>query len=167
MARGVVPERRKKRVANRPVVNGGGRVVGTPNKLTKQAIERMEELNFDPLEFAVAIARGEELCTDHPVWPILQQWLLELKDVVASKQWASMPTLEKIDQFASYCEKLLKESYTPIDVRSRHTLELLNYVYPKRKAMEVDFPGNSEGGPVKELTADEVKIFHAYFHKEY
>src|SRR3989304_1902918 len=40
---------------------GSGRKAGTPNKRTVALEERLGELGFDPLEFAVGVARGDLL----------------------------------------------------------------------------------------------------------
>jgi hypothetical protein len=68
-------------------IKTGGRQKGTPNKRTQELLDKLRELNFDPLENLVVIANDETTSTELKV---------------------------KID------------------------IELLNYVYPKRKAIAMD-----------------------------
>lgn len=68
-------------------IKTGGRQKGTPNKRTQELLDKLRELNFDPLENLVVIANDETTSTE---------------------------------------------------LKVKINIELLNYVYPKRKAIAMD-----------------------------
>jgi hypothetical protein len=70
-----------------PKPPGSGRKKGTPNHITREAAERLEELGCDPIAALAAIA---------------------------------------------------KDAMTSVELRVRVNCELLQYVYPKRRAVEAD-----------------------------
>ena len=78
----------------------GGRTAGTPNKRTVELMDRLEELNCDPLEGLAKIAG---------------------------------------------------DPATDVALRARVLADLLPYIYPKRKALEVT---GMDGGPVEVDLAD-------------
>ena len=73
----------------------GGRTKGTPNKATQYTIDRLEELDFDPLDAMVRIAKQAE-----------------------------------------------KEG--ELSVAAQLCKEMASYIYPKRKAIDVELSSNNE-----------------------
>ncbi len=128
------------------------------------AIERIAQLGFDPLAQSVKIAQGKMLKEDHP-------WLQTFRGVM--DQWYD--TLESFDaidlmdleKFKKAGVKALSNSLTPPDLRSKHTLELIQYIYPKRKAMEMVVENPRAEMIVTPLTSDEVDIFNSKFSERY
>lgn len=43
----------------KPGERRGGRQAGVPNKKTRSLLERMEALNFDPIDFAIQLINGK------------------------------------------------------------------------------------------------------------
>lgn len=133
-------------------------------KLTITILERFAELNFDPLDQAVKIAQGKALKEDHP-------FLQDFKDQVFwfIQQLEEFEEIEISDmhKFLQEGTRALSEVHTPIEIRSRHTLELLQYLYPKRKAMELKVEDVRPPMEVSPLTEEEVEIFNAKFLERY
>lgn len=150
----------------------------SPTKLTKDAWKRMhEDMNFDPLEYAVRIAKGEELTQDHPFLARLLDFLGILEKKLATievaegdekseknKQYALMT----IEQLQKESEKMLSDNWVSHELRSKHILELLKYIYPQRKSMDHMHSGSVEMDiNIKPLTKEEIVIYEQRFDEDY
>lgn len=140
------------------------RKMGKYNRLSLTVLERIAQLGFDPLEQSVKIAKGQMLFEDHPFLDtfesVMQGWYEKLE---------SFEDLDiyDIERFKAEGIKALTLSFTPLELRSRHTLELMNYLYPKRKSMEMEVKTNQADMRVTPLTEEEVVIFNAKFKERY
>jgi len=105
----------------------GGRVKGTPNKKTQDVIDRLKELNCDPIEGMARIAMSAATCLsrDSLGFMIADQDKPEDKDVCTN------------------CDGLGKLAAS-LELRGQMYKELAQYVAPKRKAIEMSGP---DGGP--------------------
>ena len=94
----------------------GGRIKGTPNKSTQALYERAEALGVDPFEILLYFAKGDERSLGYN-----------------SEQYRE-----------TEYGKVVVVRITP-EMRIRAAAEACQYLYPKRKAIEIS--GN-EGGPL-------------------
>lgn len=92
-----------------PGTRYGGRGKGTPNKRSQAAIDRLHQLNFDPLEELVKIANGTKLFRAH-----LIQKLPDGSEITKEVEVPALP-----------------------EQRIRVTVELMAYAWPKRKSVEI------------------------------
>jgi len=119
----------------------GGRKKGTPNKKTQALLDRLEELACDPLELSAKIALGEELDGPHPSLSSFHAFadkLAKLED----KGGAVTPEL--IEELRTLVDDNLTSGYVPLELRSKHIVDLMQYAHPKRKPE--DRAGSSDIG---------------------
>jgi hypothetical protein len=104
----------------------GGRKKGTPNKITLDLIALLEEKGFNPAAKLVLVYRKAA-----------KEWERheEIFDAIQSKR-------------ISFEMTPLTETKAPtyLGIMEKAASELMQYVYPKRKAVEVSGPG---GGPIE------------------
>lgn len=141
-----------------------GGPISKAGKLTLAAIERIAQLGFDPLEQSVRIAQGKMLKEDHAFLPEFKAVLDEWYDTLESFDAIDMDDLER---FRKMGIKALTRSTTPADLRSKHTLELIQYIYPKRKAMEMAVQTDRAPLLVTTLTEYEVEVFRSKYQGRY
>lgn len=117
----------------------GGRQKGTPNKATQNLVSRLEELGCDPLELSAKIALGQELDGPHPTLKTFRVLLGKLGEALEDD-----PEVEEaLALHAELChlvEEHLTKGYVPMELRSKHIVDLTNYVHPKRQAIAVSGP---------------------------
>ena len=133
-------------------------------KLSLAVLDRIAQLGFDPLEQSVNIARGTAFKEDHPFLTKFEMTLTDWCDSLGS--FDELDLLE-VERFKVDGLKALKNSFTPIDLRSKHTMELLTYLYPKRKSMEMAIDTGRPDMTVTPLTDEEVEIFNSKFMERY
>lgn len=132
-----------------------------PSWKTNDIRKRMaEEFDYDPLREMIAVARGEELTTDHPFLPILLD---------ALALWAkASPTKRQLDRLAEQARHFLTDSWVPHDIRARAVTTLLAKVYPNAKALEIHHSGNiNHDIAIKPLNNEEAKTIEATFERLY
>lgn len=95
----------------------GGRSKGTPNKKTKDLMEKAEQLGVDPFEILLRFAAGD--------WKGLGY---KTKDTLES---AGMGRIIKVDRISA-------------DLRKSAAAAAMPYLYPKRKAIEFK-PSEGDG----------------------
>jgi hypothetical protein len=135
-----------------------------PRRMTVGAHQRLAELNFDPLEWSVKIARGEALTTDHPFLKVMREWHLTM--LVAIEKSEPIDWQYQLEKLLVQASTSLSDSWVPLNLRSDHIKELMSYLYPKLKAVE--HSGNVKTDiSLKPLTKNEVEIFSQYFNDEY
>lgn len=125
---------------------------------------KFAEHDFDPLEWSIKIATGKALTEDHPFLAKLQEWA-----AVASKNLLEKGrpvTVEDMEELVADAESCLSDSWTPHKFRSDHIKELLQYMYPKLKAVEHSGVVGHDVR-VRKLTAKEVELFDKKFNKDY
>src|SRR3954468_16183547 len=105
----------------------GGRRRGTPNRRTGEVAERLAALGCDPIEGMAAIAMGDVPCP-----------ACDGSGEVAGSRGGPGET----------CEACHGRGREPIraELRAKMLAELAGYVYPKRKAVELDAP---TGNPIQ------------------
>lgn len=106
----------------------GGRKAGTVNKRTQEAIDLAKKLKVDPLEILLLITKGD--------WKALGY---------------DSPTITKVtsEGFTVEVERI------ELDHRIKSAKEACNYIYPKRKSIEIK---DEDGGPLARylgMTPDE------------
>ena len=134
------------------------------NKLTLAAMDRVAQLGFDPLKQSVRIAQGKAFREDHPFLLRFDMVLTDWIDTLSSFDELDLMTVEK---FKHEGHKALMDSFTPIDIRSKHTMELMTYIYPKRKAMEMSVNQDVPAMTVSPLTDEEIEQFNAKYKERY
>ena len=137
-----------------------------PQRLTIDAWNRIhEELNYDPLAEAVKIAKGEALTQDHPFLAYLEDAIAGLIKKLAVGQKITESELAVILDTG---RKLLTDSWTSHDLRSKAVFELLGYIYAKRKHVETSHTGSvGLDLQIRPLLKDEVEIFEQKFDKDF
>jgi hypothetical protein len=120
---------------SKPGERRGGRQAGTPNKVTQDLVARLEELRCDPLELSAKIANGQELDGPHPA---LKAFYKFRDDLAKLQDKGAAVTPDHIDQLTKLIDGNLTRGYVPIELRSKHIADLMQYTYPKRRAVEVD-----------------------------
>jgi hypothetical protein len=126
---------------SKPGERRGGRQKNTPNKKTQAIADRLAALGCDPLELSAKIAIGQELDGPHPSVPAFRKFI---DDLAKLRDKGGAITDDHIEQLTSLVEDNLTSGYVPYDLRSKHINELLQYVAPKRKAVDGD--GSSDIG---------------------
>ncbi len=144
------------------VGTGGGRVFGSVSKSTLEIRKRLEELDCDPLEYAVKFLNGTEQPQTHPFFSPFNKFLYALS--VLKNRLAKCKSddslyfvLEKMQDLMQDIQVMSKTMLGPntwLDpkVRARIATDLLTYIYPKQQA--VHHQGNEVDGNllVDELT---------------
>jgi len=130
--------------------------------------ERLEALKFDPLMQAVAIAKGEELTSNHPFLKLTQSWCDDrIMDITDDPE--NLLDRKTYDDFLVMAEKFLTDSWVNHDLRYKSTMDLLQYQHSKRKPVEkveVD-SGGGEGSVKTPLSRAEIVLFHDVFNAEF
>jgi hypothetical protein len=123
---------------NREAAARGGRKSsrkGAPNKRTVALLDRLDELGCDPLELSAKIALGYELDGPHPSYKAFKKIAEDIQALAGTGE----PVPEDLaDKLLLLVEDQLTKGYVPIELRSKHIADLMQYSYPKRKAVEVD-----------------------------
>ena len=137
-----------------------------PAALTKHAWDRMHrEFNYDPLAAAVQIAKGEALTQDHPFLKHMEKMLSIWRKKAESKE---VIEVSDIDLLMKMAEEMLTDSWVSHELRSKHILDLLAYIYPKKKAVDMSHSGSVEMDmKIKPLTAKEIQEFDNEFNEQY
>lgn len=137
---------------------------GVPSRVTRELVARLEELNCDPLELSAKIAKGEELDGPHPSLSKFYAFTEKLTDLV-DKGGAVTPEL--VEELRSLVDDNLTRGYVPLELRSKHIIDLMRYTYPQRRAVEVKAelhdkrppkvdPGKMSDAALKELVGARV-----------
>lgn len=118
----------------------GGRKKGTPNRSTIQVVERLQELGSDPVKGLAEFADGITVCRS-----------CNAKGKVTIDQYymmskASMPKEAKAATIAARsraninCPQCLGTKERPVSdiVTLKARSELMNYIAPKRKAVDIN-----------------------------
>ena len=119
----------------------GGRQKGTPNKKTQDLLARLEELRCDPLELSAKIALGQELDGPHPALPAFRQVIQDMRTLFEKGE----PITDvEADRLEALVDEHLMAGYVPIELRSKHIADLMQYTHPKRKAVEMTGANGNE-----------------------
>ena len=133
--------------------------------------DRMDELGFDPLKQAIAIATGGAdgvLTVNHPLLPLLQSWCDECILDLETDQ-ALLLERSRYDNLLYMGRKFLTDSWVNHDLRYKSPMDLLNYQHSKVKAVEIERV-DERGGESKEvapLTRADVELFRDVFDAAY
>lgn len=116
-------------------------------------LERLEELDCDPLEYAVGYLKGENANDAHP---FLRDIYNFLKEAIRRLNKGILTELE-FNQFAAKAEKELRYGYIKPELAIRVALELLKYSYAQRKAIEhTTNPGNTPTKTIPDAYLEEI-----------
>ncbi len=131
--------------------NTGGR--GNEFKLKiREFQERLDDLNCDPLEAAVNFLNGNMANDPHP---FLKEIYRFSKESVRRLNKGLLTELE-FNEFMHKCDAELRTGYVKPELYVKIALELLNYLYPKRKAVEhIISPGDT---PLDELSDEALQL---------
>jgi len=100
---------------------------GLPKK-TMEFVDRMEELGCRPEEFLARVIIGQEPPKMNPFYDLLELWLTKNKDKALTSQ--------RISQLLGRARKYLMYEPAPLEIRVNAARDLMQYKYPKRKAVE-------------------------------
>jgi len=110
----------------------GGRQKGSLNKRSQQFIDKLQELDCDPQSFLAQVMVGEEPSLGiHPFHSWLKRLVLSMGDRQA-------PTPEEWAELLDQAEKLLGYSQASLGERIGIAKELLQYISPKLRSIEID-----------------------------
>jgi len=107
----------------------------------------LDALGCNPLELSAKIALGEELDGPHPGvndFRALASDMLKALEQDDTDELLGMP-----DRLNLLIDEHLMAGYVPYELRSKHINELKKYVYPQRKAVDVNPGTNPDGTPAK------------------
>ena len=137
-----------------------------PKKLQVNVFNRLvEEFKVDPLKLSAMIARGEALTSDHPFLPVFIDALSDMKRKILTEKPIDVA---EIDSLLKRGKELLTDSWVSHELRSKHVLDLMSYIYPKRKATEVNHSGSIDHNiELTPLNRDEIADFKSHFDSEY
>lgn len=127
---------------NRAAAAKGGRNssrAGVPNKRTQETLDRLAEMGCDPLELSAKIALGQELDGPHPAVGEFRRLVHDLQNALDGK--GDDPHLFP-DRLEALIDEHLLAGYVPIELRSKHIADLMQYSHPKLKAVDVTTGGN-------------------------
>lgn len=99
---------------------GGGRPKGSVSKYTRTMIDRLEELGCDTVEITARIAMGDAV---------------GLKMMSAEER--ALPGVTQDGVIVQESGETRAANLIPIEMRLKAATELLNYIAPKRKAIEI------------------------------
>lgn len=133
-------------MANKDGTKSGGRQKGTLNKITQDVVATLDALGCNPLELSAKIAMGEELDGPHPALAVFYAFADKLAGL-EGKGGAVTP--EMVEELRGLIDDNLTAGYVPIELRSKHINELKKYIYPQRKAVDVNPGTNPDGTPAK------------------
>lgn len=146
-------------------LNRGGRKKGSKNKTTLAIQDIMKENNYNPIEMAIKIAKGEELTKNHPFLKLLWDYLEDIRNMVLTKKPQSQIDA-RLAELWNVGKLYLTDSWVDTSTRAKVTMELLNYVEPKKKSNDITYR-KDESGSAKKLTDAEIKKFRINFYKEF
>lgn len=112
----------------------GGRQKGTPNKITQNVMQRLAELKCDPLDLSAKIALGQDLDGPHPA---LGAFYAFADDLAKLEDKGGAVTPELVEALRELIDDNLTRGYVPLELRSKHIVDLMRYTYPQRRAVEV------------------------------
>jgi hypothetical protein len=116
----------------------GGRKLGTPNRRTGELVEILERLNCNPAEGMALISNGEYVCTV----------CLGKKKLTYKRNAEGELKFDPEEGKLMSCLNCMGSGKEPIPIglRLKAMAELNQYVFPKRKAVEVDHrpPGSGD-----------------------
>lgn len=119
---------------SKPGERRGGRGPGTPNKITMNVVSALDRLGCDPLELSAKIALGEELDGPHPS---LKAFYAFADKLAGLEDTGGAVTPELIEELRGLIDDNLTRGYVPMELRSKHIADLMRYLYPTRRAIEV------------------------------
>jgi hypothetical protein len=115
----------------------GGRKLGTPNKRSGELLEILDRLSCNPAEGMAQIANGDYTCTVCLGKRKLKYRRREDGELVFDGDEGTL--MDCVNCFGSGKEPI------PVGLRLKAMAELQQYVYPKRKAVEVQTPKDGKG----------------------
>jgi hypothetical protein len=120
-------KRTRKRLS-KPYAPGEGKPGrGIANK-TMEFVDRMDELGCAPEEFLARVIIGQEPPAANPFLDLLELWLERNRDKPLTEA--------RIAQLMERARKYLSYEPASIDIRVNAARDLMQYKYPKRKAVE-------------------------------
>jgi hypothetical protein len=135
-----------------PGIRYGGRQKGTPNRITQDVAQSLDEFGCNPLELSAKIAMGQELEGPHPSLKQFRKLARELQTLATTNTVPRFAGL--VLALSELIEEELTKGHVPIELRSKHIVDLTQYILPKRKAIEHSGP---DGQPM-EHTLDTAQL---------
>lgn len=101
----------------------------------------MADKDFDPLEESIKIAKGEfESGEEHEALNSIMQIVEDWKEL--AEEGKPIP-MEELDGFQGILYQILS-NHIPLEIREKHILNLIKYVYPALKSAEVNVNHSGE-----------------------
>ena len=142
----------------------GGRKPGSRPKSLQAIQDIMDEHGFNPVEMSLKIVKGEVLTEDHPFLKTLYEYICMIEGHCHEDDGRGV--LTRCKELWNTAKNQLADCYTPIELRSKHILELMNYLHPKKKAIEITAASELQGSAVP-LTPADVLLFEEWFNREF
>ena len=135
----------KKKAGNIAGGKAGSRK-GIKNKRTIETMEKLEKLGCDPVKFNADVMMGKELKDDHCFLPTLMGLLNTLIYYIdTTKKLNKKILLKKLNSLKDDAYEGLARSETPHEYRVQMGKELIKYVAPQLKAMDIKALLGSDG----------------------
>lgn len=138
-----------------------------PREFTYNVHKRLNEdgLNYDPLEHAVRIAKGQAMTEDHPFLPIFLDTLATWKGNIKN----GIPiTEQQIENLRIKCIEYLTDSWTPHQIRAKMVTELLSLLYPKAKLTHHTHSGQIDHDiQIRPLSSEEANVIEGKFNEQF
>lgn len=137
-----------------------------PSKVVRDAAAQMYEDNdFNPLQFAIDVAKGRALTKDHPFLLILSE---RLTDFAKRTQEGTPIDAQEFLLLEEEAVKYLTDSWTSHELRAKFIMDLMQYVLPKRKAVEHTIIKDEDAeNQAVAVSEESQKAFLEKFEKEY
>lgn len=108
---------------------------GIPNKRSEEVRQKMEALKVDPATFLAMAMKNDLAMPEHPL--VTSVLKVDSEKLPTADQW------KKIVGFALQARDSFR-CFVPLDQRQKAAAELLPYLYPRLKQIEIsDSDGNS------------------------
>ena len=134
-------------------------------KLTRAAHLRVAELDFDPLAFAVKVAKGEALTENHPFLGELILWVMDKQ--TAMEKGKDIDWEGEILDLLDRARGQLTDSWVPHMLRLKANTEIMSYLFPKLKATEHNGKVTHEHLHITPLQKQEIQAFKEVFDANY
>lgn len=133
---------------SKPGERRGGREAGTPNRITLTIAEKLQELGCDPIEFQAIVVSNKLPCG-------VCRGTGKTKYALPAETPAEIDNPRLSERTCQSCYGSLFEACNP-ELRNKAAAELSQYIYPKRKAVELT-GGDGVSLPVWQVVLPDVK----------
>lgn len=117
----------------------GGSLDGNLHRRSRQLSDQLKELDCDPVEFLASVMNGKAMREPHPFLEHVISFVNSVLNIpdhiedIAEKERFK----EQVQQLLKSAHYFLFEGHVPIELQTKVGIELMQYMYAKRKTIEV------------------------------